>query len=452
METQFLSVRSLFSRSRRFWFICGLLVIFVGLSVQYTFKVLGGNGSAVVRWQQALQELLAGKDIYDQYVHPNSPTMAVLLMPLAHLPPLPAALLWFYLKVGMALTAICWAFRLVETPERPFPDWAKAIVIVLSLRPIMGDLMHGNVNLLILFLVVGALYAFHQRWDQLAGVVLALAIACKVTPVLFVPYFLWKRAWKTLAACTIALPLFLWFLPGAVLGMNNATVKLQSWAKQMIVPFVVEGRIFYSEHNNQSLPGLVARLTTHSPSFSDYDEKNQYQPTDYHNILDLNPSAAKWITKGCMAAFALLIVLRCRTQLRRRQGWQWAAEFSLIVLGMLLFSERTWKHHCVTLLLPFTVLVYYLAACRPTFAVRCYLIGTLAAVVLMMSSTSTGLLPDRFAKLAQVYGAYVWAYLLLIAALLVMLRQSNAAVEAVGEAEPAQALEQPSAVLAETTG
>src|SRR5205823_14206012 len=27
--------------------------------------------------------------------------------------------------------------------------------------------------------------------------------------------------------------------------------------------------------------------------------------------------------------------------------WPLAAEFSLIVLGMLLFSERTWKHHCV---------------------------------------------------------------------------------------------------------
>ena len=30
-------------------------------------------------------------------------------------------------------------------------------------------------------------------------------------------------------------------------------------------------------------------------------------------------------------------------------------EFSVVVLGMLLFCERTWKHHCVTLLLPFTV-------------------------------------------------------------------------------------------------
>ena len=44
------------------------------------------------------------------------------------------------------------------------------------------------------------------------------------------------------------------------------------------------------------------------------------------------------------------------------QAWRLAAEFSLVIIGMLLFSERTWKHHCVTLLLPFAVLAYYLAS------------------------------------------------------------------------------------------
>ena len=32
------------------------------------------------------------------------------------------------------------------------------------------------------------------------------------------------------------------------------------------------------------------------------------------------------------------------------------SEFALIVLGMLLFSERTWKHHCVVFMVPFAVL------------------------------------------------------------------------------------------------
>jgi hypothetical protein len=52
-----------------------------------------------------------------------------------------------------------------------------------------------------------------------------------------------------------------------------------------------------------------------------------------------------------------------------------------------------------------------------------------------MTTTSTGILPDRTAKLAQVYGAWVWANLLLIAALVVVLRQKDKAL-ATGVAIP----------------
>jgi hypothetical protein len=104
-----------------------------------------------------------------------------------------------------------------------------------------------------------------------------------------------------------------------------------------------------------------------------------------------------------------------------------AAEFSLVVLGMLLFSERTWKHHCVTLVLPFSVLAYYLAAVRPAGAFRWYLVATLAGATFLMASTASGLSEswDRVAKLAEVYGAYAWAFLLLTLALVVLLRHQE---------------------------
>src|SRR5260370_39256429 len=103
-----------------------------------------------------------------------------------------------------------------------------------------------------------------------------------------------------------------------------------------------------------------------------------------------------------MAAFALLVVWSCRTPLVRRApslrfaptsrsepqhpAWLLAAEFSRIMLGMFLFSERTWKHHCVTLVLPCAVILYFLAVERPRPALRCFLIGLLSAVALLMAS------------------------------------------------------------------
>jgi alpha-1,2-mannosyltransferase len=413
--------------TRQQWFVLALLTFFVGLSIQYSLKT---TRSAIVRWHNQLDRMNDGENIYESYNYPNPPIMALFLKPLIHLSPNAAALTWFYVKVAMTLLAFLWVFRLVEASGQPFPRWAKALTVLLSLRPIMGDLQHGNVNLFILFLVVGALYAFHQQRDVLSGVVIGLAIACKVTPALFLPYFVWKRAWRALIGSVMGLVLFFFVVPSCFLGWQENATQLQSWFERMVQPFVAGGFVT-TEHNNQSLPGVVYRLTTHSPSFSTFVNdgvKDVYTPTDYHNLLDLKTGTARWIVKGCMGLFALLVVWSCRTPIRQRDGWRLAAEFSIVVLGMLLFSERTWKHHCVTLLLPFAVLCYHLAVCRPSRGMSVFLIATLTAVTLLMASTSTSLFGwDNVAKLAQVYGAYVWSYMLLLAALVAVLRRSDPA-------------------------
>jgi hypothetical protein len=414
------------------WFIAGLCLLFLGLSVQYCIKAMGtgerSNRSAFLRWRDQLQHL-DSEDIYQLYNFPYPPIMAMLLEPLMRLPPLAGSLCWFFMKLAMTLLALAWIFRLVESPERPFPPWAKAVTVLLSLRPITGDLSHGNVNLYILLLVAGGLFAFHQRKDCLAGALLALGVSCKVTPALFVPYFLWKRAWKTLAGCAIGLLLFFILIPGWRLGFHRNITLLQHWTGNMVAPFLVQGSVT-SDHLNQSLPGLVYRLATHSPSGHDPLGSNP----EYHNFLDLEPRLAGWLVKACMLGFAALVMWSCRTPLQSRKGWRLAAEFSLIVVGMLLFSERTWKHHCVTLMLPFAVLTYYLATCRPGPILRAYLTASLVAVTGMMLLTGTpglrGL--DEVAKKAEIYGAYVWAYLVLAAALVTLLRTA----ERLEDAEP----------------
>jgi hypothetical protein len=264
------------------------------------------------------------------------------------------------------------------------------------------------------------------------------------------------------------------------MGWERNEQHLVSWYEDMVRPFVLEGKVT-SEHNNQSLPGLVSRLATHSPSFSTYIH-DQYTPTHYDNLLDLSPGQASFFVKGCMALFALLVVWVCRTptegnpksEIRnpkeiskpntqiskplailfgisdffrasfgfrisdfgfpaQRAGWRLSAEFSIVLLGMLLFSERTWKHHCVTLVLPFAVICYHLATYPTGKALRAYLIGSLAVSMLLIGATGTvqdaaldqGRLYQVFAKQAQVYGAFVFAYFVLLAALVVLLRHPS---------------------------
>jgi alpha-1,2-mannosyltransferase len=425
--------------NRQRWFVAGLLVFFFLLSIQYSYKAIAGR-SAFVRWRNQIEHL-DDADIYQRFKYPNPPIMALLLEELVRLPPLLGSLTWFYLKVGMVLLSFYWVFRLVPGCGPPFPSWARVVTVLVSLRPIMGDLYHNNVNIFILFLVTGSLFASCRGRHVTSGLVLGLAIACKVTPALFIPYFLWKRAWRTLAGCAIGLVLFLVVVPGFFLGMDHNFELLSSWEKQMIEPFVVNG-VVASEHSNQSLPGLAYRLFTHSPSTSKFDFGIWgYTPLEYSNWADLNPRTVQWILKACMAAFVILVIWTCRTSVASGPSlvaseretaaaghWRLAAEFSLVLLGMLLFSERTWKHHCVTLVLPFAVILYSLAVERLKPLLRWFLIGVISAVTLLMASTSTnGVFPwwDRGAKMAQVYGAYVWAYLLLIVALVVILRRRS---------------------------
>src|SRR5262249_42652988 len=95
------------SFSRRHWFVLRLCLFFAAVSVQYSLKAMKG-GSAFVRWQAQLQHLDEGDDIIKTYQYPNPPIMALLLKPLADLPPVTGALIWFYLKVGMTLLAFVW--------------------------------------------------------------------------------------------------------------------------------------------------------------------------------------------------------------------------------------------------------------------------------------------------------------------------------------------------------
>jgi hypothetical protein len=408
----------------RRWFWLALTGVIVITAATYTHKALR-NRSAFLRWREQVLQIDQGTDIYQRFQYPNPPIMALLLRPLASIePPWAGALGWFALKLAMAALSLWAIFRLIESGGVPFPQWAQALAVLLSLRPIVGDLTHGNVNIFILFLVTSALFAFHRRRDTLCGLLLALAICCKVTPLLFVPYFAWKRQWRVLAGTAAGMVLFLLLVPSLFIGWAENMSQLQSWTNQMIVPFVRDG-VVSSEHPNQSLPGVVHRLLTHSPSFSAYPN-GAYTPTEYHNIADIGRDGARWLLRLAQGAFVLSMVLLCRAPRSERGGWRLAAEFAFVLVGMLIFSERTWKHHAVTLALPFAVLTYALAAQPLKKTWRVGLIAALASSMTLMLAAS-GLLSTRSADLAQVYGVYLWAFLIIMSAVvaLLMLHQGD---------------------------
>ena len=99
-----------------------------------------------------------------------------------------------------------------------YPPLFRSLVLLLSLRPILGDLHHGNNNLLILFLIVAMLTAWRQGYDVGAGLLLALATTYKVTPALFFVYFAYKRSWRTVMWGVLGMGIFLLIVPSLIIG------------------------------------------------------------------------------------------------------------------------------------------------------------------------------------------------------------------------------------------
>jgi hypothetical protein len=314
-------------------------------------------------------------------------------------------------------------------------DLARAAAILLCLPPLLGDLSHNNVNIFILFLVAGCLEAFRRHRDTFAGLVLALAIACKVTPLLFLAYFGWKRCWRVVGATLAGLVLWLAVVPGVTFGWERNRELLRGWYALMIERPLLKGEIT-SEHANQALVGFVYRLFTHSPSYIIYPN-NIPTPAEYHNLFDIGHRNAWIVVKVLMATFALAVVWLCRWPIHRptdiRAGWPFAAECGLISLGMLLFSERTWKHHAVVLLIPLAVLTFAIARVELPRRWRRVLTGTVAVAFLLM--TVPGLLGGRRADLGLVYGTHTLAFLLLTAGIGGLLAYRLRRVEGIGSTQ-----------------
>src|SRR5205809_2759650 len=118
------------------WFWLALAGVFAVTAALYTHKALA-NRSAFLRWREQILQLDQGTDIYQRFQYPNPPIMALMLRPLARVnPPLAGALAWFTIKIALALLSLWAIFRMVEHGGAPFPPWAKALAVLLSLRPI----------------------------------------------------------------------------------------------------------------------------------------------------------------------------------------------------------------------------------------------------------------------------------------------------------------------------
>jgi hypothetical protein len=203
-------------------------------------------------------------------------------------------------------------------------------------------------------------------------------------------------------------------VPSLVIGPEFNNLCLATWWKRMITPFVEKGVVSQQEVN-QSMVGVLTRLLT--------DTRTGTGRYDVHldlNLVSWPPRVVGYLVKAISFSLLGLLAWLCRTSPQRRDDPRLFGEFALVVLVMLFVSERSWKHHFVTVLLPYTYLAYRVGVAPLSMRVRIALASAMVLSAAMMATTSSEL-GGLFArhqghKIAQGYGMFLWSTVVLFVA------------------------------------
>jgi len=193
---------------------------------------------------------------------------ALLLYPFGLVPLRVALVSWGVLQLACVALAVAVPFRnlLPKTPGRILALFALTCASV----PVLHNFAWGQISLFLVVLVLGSFAAAASGVSILAGILLALAVAIKFYPALFLVYFVFRRDVRALATLAVALPLFWAVVPSAALGPREFVafevaardaVRTATWvATNVNSQYLVHVGLRYTDWLFPSLPNTMVAV------------------------------------------------------------------------------------------------------------------------------------------------------------------------------------------------
>lgn len=361
--------------------------------------------------------------IYDtrpNYLYP--PLFLVVFSPLLHLPDNVAMAVFQSLKWLALLLTLRLAWRLPAPPGERLPPVVVLGSLVLVWRYFTNEMLNGNINMFILAGVLASVWLAQRRAFFAAGFLVALLAAIKVTPALILVFFVAKRFWRTIPGALAGLALGLLIWPGLALGWENNWRLLGEWHHHVVGGFLSAGAV-YSPAANQGLAAWLNRLFTDAVAI---------EPDQRITLIHL-PAAALTTLRTTLTLCVVAVLVWTWRPRRTHQtpALAAAAELSITLIAMLVLSGYTWKAHYVAMLLPYTVLLAFLADARWSSPKRRRVAGWLIVSVVLMT-LSTEFAGPHIADLLMSYGVVLFSALAAAAGLVELLR-----INCIGPGQPA---------------
>ncbi|MFO0813263.1 MAG: glycosyltransferase family 87 protein [Gemmatales bacterium] len=349
-------------------------------------------------------------------LYENYPVVRMMMNTLIAIgPSIPTRLVVFCLSVGLLLLCYRWWRVMAKDQGSLSPlleDLAALGAAVMFLQILYRDLDECGLQLITLFFLTAGAYSLHRGKAIQGGFWLAVAALYKLSPILTLPFLLWKRQWKAATAQVVFIGL-LSLLPALYLGVDGAWKAHQAFfTNSRLVAATKAAYPYYLDREapkpqNQSLQAMIARYVMHFP-----EDHPVYQPSPlFLQFGNLEGLPAYYTVRAIMLVLGLGLAWYFWPRgtrllpLRRggREGLQHAVslrdpdplqlplakgesrirsdEWAIVCLMCALGSPFCWKQHLVVGL-PLAYLAMRQLVLQPTRA-RLVAIATLTVVILV---------------------------------------------------------------------
>jgi len=353
------------ARIRRRWLVFMILVI-IGLWVNAVLRANRGHGTQYDDFTDFSKDLLYDRiNIYDGYAFERTsigkypPFFGIVYGPLVPFPVSVGAAIWFALNLtlavfaSMAVARIAW-FLSGGAREGPTTGY-WAIPLAIMAVGVVTNLETSQVNIFIFSLVVFGLDQFARNKEARGGFLLGVATAVKLTPGLFIVYFLYKRSWKTVFWAGLGVLVCWGVVLPIIMGPTYYFSVMQSWIG-ILSSYLTQGTMAEGiegfRHTNQSLSAAFYRYFTDTPA-------NGGIENFYLNFVSIPYPTAATIIKVLKIAILLSLAYLCRAPITDKNDARLPLELSLVMIATLFISPISWINHYVVMMLPFGAAVYY---------------------------------------------------------------------------------------------
>ncbi|MFA4842334.1 MAG: glycosyltransferase family 87 protein [Candidatus Omnitrophota bacterium] len=255
--------------------------------------------------------------------------------------------LWFSLNFILLVSCFWLLGKIVFRETLPFKQrLAVYFFTFLGIsRFIFINFDTGQTNILVMASIISGIYFIQKNKPIPAGALLGFSAMIKYTPLIFIPYFFFRRKFRLLAIMLISIFVYLW-LPSLAIGLKQNFYYLKG-----LPVFLRQSTIFDQmtilDPKNQSLLSMWQRFFTSCVAYF-------HAPAMPFERLNASP-----MTIQLVYLFSALGLYAAALVKSRREDHP-LEDYCLLAICVALFNLNAWVHNYILLALPYFVILYYL--------------------------------------------------------------------------------------------